>query len=114
MGFSIANYEMEGGGSRPIKVDAATITTANPNFATASSGSFVRTGGSKRSYGTVARQLILSRAIGEETPYASGSVSVSVPILTKAAFAAAAIGGTYTYGGLTDWVIVSKQPESSR
>lgn len=114
MGFSIANYETNTGASRPIKVRFDTISTANPNFATASSGTYVRAGGSKRAYGIVARQIVISRAIGQEAPYSSANVSVTIPYLTKAAFDAVSIGATYTYQGLEDWVVVGKQSEVSR
>lgn len=114
MGFSIANYETDAGASRPIKVKSTTITTANPNFATDSTGSYVRAGGSKRAYGLVARQIVISRPIGTEAAYSSSNVSVSIPILTKAAYAAASVGASYTYGGLEDWIIVSKISEVQR
>lgn len=114
MGFSIANYELEEGGARPIKVKTSTISTANPNFATAGSGDYVRAGGSKKAYGTVARQVIISRPVGTEDPYSSSNVSVSIPFLTKASFAAINVGATYTYAGLQDWIVVAKVSEISR
>jgi hypothetical protein len=114
MGFSIANYEMDDATSRPIKVKVSTISTANPDFATNSTGSYVRAGGSKKAYGTVARQVIISRPIGTEDPYSSSNVSVSIPFLTKAAFDAISVGASYTYAALTDWIVVAKVAEVTR
>lgn len=112
--FQIGNYQTDAGTFRPIRVQSFTISTANPNGATNGTGQFVRAGGSRRRYGTVARQVIISRQIGTNVPYGAASVSVSIPFLTKAAYDAVAIGATFTYNELSDWVVTGKQDETDR
>lgn len=112
--FQIANYEMDDGTFRPIKVAAFTISTINPNAQTEGTGSFVRAGGSTRRYGTVARQVSLSRQIGVTGAYSQATVSVTIPILTTAAFAALSIGETVTYNELEDWIVTGKKAEATR
>jgi hypothetical protein len=113
--FVVANYEMEAGGFRPIKVLSTTIIEdVNPNGDTAGVGAFVRAGGKRRMYGTVAREITISRQIGTNAPYSSASVGVSIPILTKAAFEALNVGAAFEYNSIDDFVITGKRPESTR
>jgi hypothetical protein len=112
--FAIANYEMDAGGFRPVKVLLSTISTANPNGATEGTGSYVRAGGSKKRYGTVCRQISIARNIGTGGDYDTASVSVTIPIFQKSVWTALAVGSAYTYGGKNDWLVVGKISESTR
>jgi hypothetical protein len=113
--FVVANYEMDDGSFRPIKVLTTTIIAdVNPNADTAGVGAYVRAGGKRRTYGTVAREVVISRQIGTADPYTSASVSVTIPILTKAAFEALNVGAAFEYNSVDDFVITGKRPESTR
>jgi hypothetical protein len=112
--FVIANYEMDVAGSRPIKVLSDTITTVNPNHNVDGTGSYVRARGSRKKYGTLARSITIARPIGTDAPYNSGSKTVRIPILTKAAYNGINVGAAYTYKALENWTVVGKNPESTR
>jgi hypothetical protein len=112
--FQIANYETDAGDFRPIKVKSTTVTELNPQAETSGTGTFVRAQGKKRAYGTIARQINISRNIGTAEPYSSSSVSVSIPYFTKEAFENVSVGSEYTYEGLEDWFVTSKTSESNR
>ena len=113
--FVISNYERDNATNGPIKIQAETITTWNPAGTAARTGSFIRARGSKKAYGTRARMVTLSRKIGDGTDYNSASVSVSVPVLTIAAYAALSDGQIVAYQLKTDWVVTKGgSPETTR
>ena len=112
--FVLANYETDAGAFRPIKVASMTITAVNVNGATAGTGSIVRAGGSRRRYGTVAREITISRQIGTVGAYDQATVSVTVPILKKSVYEGLGFGATFIYGGKEDWTVTSKRGESTR
>ena len=86
--FQVSKYERDDDTIAPIRIQTATITAINVVPAGNRTGEFARAGGSTRRYGTVARQITLSRPIGDGTLYGSGTVSVTIPILSKAVYAA--------------------------
>lgn len=112
--FIISKYERDDDTIAPIRIKAATITTINVVPAGNRTGEFARAGGSNRRYGTVARQITLSRPVGDGTEYGSGTVSVTIPILSKAVFAGIADGSTFAYNNKTDWVVAGQRGESRK
>jgi hypothetical protein len=112
--FQIANYETDAGSSRPIKIASYTLTAWNENHDVNATGAYVRAGGSKAKYGTVARQVNMSRQIGTQAAYSAATVSVSIPMLTKAAYNSIGIGSVQIYNGLEDWVVTGKTAEQTR
>ena len=112
--FITSKYERDDETIAPIKIKAATITAINVVPAGNRTGEFARSGGSTRKYGTVARQITLSRSIGDGTLYGGGTVSVTIPILSKAVFATIADGSSFAYNDKTDWVVAGQRGEARK
>ena len=112
--FIISKYERDDDTIGPIKIKATTITAINVVPAGNRVGDLVRAGGSTRSYGTVARQITISRSIGDGTAYNGGTVTVTIPILSKAVFAAIADGSSFAYAEKTDWTVSGQRSESRK
>lgn len=112
--FITSKYERDDDTIAPIKIKLETITAVNVVPAGNRTGEYARAGGSSRRYGTVARQVTLSRPIGDGTLYGSGTVSVTIPILSKAVFAAIADGAPFAYNGKTDWVVAGQRGEARK
>ena len=112
--FIISKYERDDGTVAPIRIKQTTITTVNVVPAGNRVGEFARAGGSTRQYGTVARQITLSRAIGDGTPYGSATVSVTIPILSRSVYEAIADGATFAYNDKTDWVVAGQRGEARK
>jgi hypothetical protein len=95
-----AKYETADGAVRPIKIQPETITTWNPEPAGTSSGAFVKVGGSRRGYGATAR---LARFEWNGAPPAGYDArgTITLPILTPAAWNGLTFGTTYAYQGAT-------------
>lgn len=95
-----AKYETANGVVRPVKVQPETITVWNPEPAGTSEGAFVRVGGSRRGYGTTAR---LCRFEWQGAPPAGYDArgTITLPILTAAAFNGLTFGTDYAYQGGT-------------
>lgn len=110
--FLISNYQRDDDTNAPIKVQAETVTTWNTAGVGSRVGTFVKARGSRREYGVIARSITLSRRIGDGTDYNSATVSVRVPILTKAAFALLNDGDVIAYQGKTDWIVAGQSAES--
>ena len=112
--FIISKYERDDQTVGPIRIKGTAITAINVVPAGNRVGDLVRAGGSTRRYGTVARQITISRKIGDGTAYNGGTVSVTIPILSKAVFAAIADGSTFVYNEKTDWVVSGQRSESRK
>jgi hypothetical protein len=112
--FIISKYERDDGTIAPIKIKAGTITTWNTVPEGNRVGEYARVSGSSRSYGTVARKVTLSRAVGGDTAFGSATVSVQVVVLSKDIFAGLADGTTVAYGSLTDWKVSGQKGESRK
>lgn len=112
--FVISKYERDDETVGPIRIKTTTITAINVVPAGNRTGDLVRAGGSTRSYGTVARQITLSRSIGDATLYGGGTVTVTIPILSKSVFAAIADGSTFAYNDKTDWTVSGQRSESRK
>ena len=112
--FIISKYERDDDTIAPIRIQAATITAINVVPAGNRVGEYARAGGSTRRYGTVARQITLSRSIGDGTLYGSGTATVTIPILSKAVFAAIADGSSFAYNGKTDWTVGGQRGEARK
>ena len=112
--FLVSKYERDDETIAPIRIKAETITAINVVPAGNRTGDYARAGGSTRRYGTVARQVTLSRSIGDGTLYGGGTVSVTIPILSKAVFTAIADGSTFAYNGKTDWTVGGQRAESRK
>ena len=112
--FLISKYERNDDTIAPIRIKAATITAINVVPAGNRTGDFARAGGSTRRYGTVARQITISRSIGDGSLYGSGTVSVTIPILSKAVLAAIADGYAFTYNDKSDWIVAGQRGESRK
>ena len=112
--FITSKYERDDDTIAPIRIKLETITAINTVPAGNRTGEFARAGGSTRRYGTVARQVTLSRPIGDGTLYGSGTVSVTLPILSKAVFATISDGASFAYNGKTDWVVAGQRGEARK
>ena len=112
--FLVSKYERDDDTIAPIKIKLETITAINTVPAGNRTGEFARAGGSTRRYGTVARQVTLSRPIGDGSLYGGGTVSVTIPILSKAVYAAISDGSTFAYNGKTDWVVAGQRGEARK
>lgn len=112
--FLISKYERDDGTIAPIRIKASTVTAVNVVPAGNRVGDFARAGGSTRMYGTVARQITLSRPIGDNTLYGGGTVSVTIPILSKSVYAGLADGAVFTYNDKTDWVVAGQRSEARK
>lgn len=112
--FLVSKYERDDDTIAPIKIKAETITAINVVPGGNRSGEFARAGGSTRRYGTVARQITLSRSVGDGTLYGGATVSVTVPILSKAVYAAISDGSSFAYNGKTDWIVAGQRGEARK
>ena len=112
--FIISKYERDDETIAPIRIQPETVTAFNAEPAGNRTGEFARARGSKRSYGTVARSVTLSRAVGDGTNYNGARVSIKIPILSKAAFAALTDGQVVSYADKTDWVVAGQSAESRK
>lgn len=112
--FVTSKYERDDDTIAPIKIKQETITAINVVPAGNQTGEFARAGGSTRRYGTVARQVTLSRSIGDSTQYGGGTVSVTIPILSKSVYAAISDGSTFAYNGKTDWIVAGQRGEARK
>lgn len=112
--FLNAKYEGDDGEIYPMRVRATTLTAANPAAtASATKENFVRAGGSSRAFGIRARQVVISREIGDPAvEYGSATISVSLPVPTLAAFSALEVGSAFTYKGINNWYISDLVNES--
>jgi uncharacterized protein YaiE (UPF0345 family) len=112
--FIIANYERDDNSVGPIRVQPETVTTWNTQATGAKSGYYIRARGSKRAYGVMARSVTLTRSIGSGEAYNAATVSLTVPVFTKAAWAALSAGQVVTYNGVSDWVVAGTNSEESK
>lgn len=112
--FLTSNYQKNDDTNAPIRVQAETITTWNPAGVGSRVGIYVKARGSRRQYGTIARSVTLSRRIGDGTDYNSATVTVRVPIMTKAAWLALNDGDVIAYQGKTDWQVAGQSDESTK
>lgn len=112
--FITATYERADGSFGPIKVQPETVTAWNPQAQGDLTGYYIKARGSKAAYGTVARSVSLTRQIGNGTAYNAGTVNVTVPMFTKAAWEALTTGQTLTYQGVEDWKVAGTNSEESK
>ena len=112
--FIISKYERDDETIAPIRIKQTTITAVNVVPAGNRTGEFARAGGSARRYGTVARQITISRSIGDGSLYGGGTVSVTIPILSKTVFAAIADGAAFAYNDKTDWIVAGQRGEARK
>lgn len=112
--FIIAAYERDDGTVGPIRVQPETVTPWNAQAAGSKTGYYIRARGSKRAYGVMARSVTLTRSVGSGEAYNAATVSLTVPVFTKAAWEALAAGQTIAYNGVTDWVVAGTNSEQSK
>lgn len=110
--FVNAGYERDNATIGPIKVQEETITTWNTSAPGVKTGGYVKSRGSKKAYGLVARYVSLSRTVGDGTDYNSAVVLVRVPVLSIAKFTAISVGDLVEYQGKADWKVASKTKEN--
>lgn len=112
--FVIAGYETDAGAVRPVRVQPETIiAAANPEAAGTITGSLVRVSGGRRKIGTKTRSMTLKQNIGAAVAGFQPTRSTTLPVFTKAAFDALAIGTPVTYNG-SAWTVSGKSPEAGR
>lgn len=107
-----AGYETEGGDTRPIRVQPETITAWNPEAVGTVSGSYVKVSGSRRGYGTFARVARFEWNGTPPTGYDDRG-TITLPILTPAAYNALNVGSNYAYLGAS-LTLIGLSPERSR
>ena len=112
--FIISKYERDDGTIAPIRLKATTVTAVNTVPDGNRTGEYARVSGGRRTYGTVARTITLSRSIGGDAAFSGGTVSVQIPILSKAVFDGLADGTAFVYGGLSDWKVAGQRGESRK
>lgn len=112
--FTLSKYELDGGQISPIRIQPETLgLTDGTNANTAPAGDvdlslFARARKGTREYGIGARFITISWNGSPPTGYKDGTLSV--PVLTAAAFNAYTVGENVTYLGTTA-VVVSKTAE---
>lgn len=114
--FILSKYEADSGEIHPIRIQPETIIAdTNPAPAGAITQSLrARVGGSSRTYGLHARKIRVTWTAPATHPegYKDGG-TITLPILSAAAYAAINIGQTFNY--LANSVTVTgKSPEESR
>ena len=112
--FVNAGYERDNATIGPIKVQQETLTDWNTTSPGVKTGGYVKSRGSKRAYGLVARYVSLSRVVGDGSDYNSAVVLVRVPILSIAKFTALSIGDTVAYQLKADWKVAAKHKEENK
>ena len=112
--FIIGNYERDDDSIGPIRVQPETVTPWNAQAVGSKTGYYIRARGSKRAYGVMARSVTLTRAIGSGEAYNAATVSLTVPVFTKAAWQALSAGQVVAYNGITDWVVAGTNSEESK
>lgn len=112
--FVLSVYERNNGTFGAIRVQPETITAFNPAAGGTLSGQRIRARGSSRRYGTRARGVTLSRAVGSGADFNAAKVQINLPILTKSAWDALSDGQILTYQGINDWQVAGKYEESNR
>jgi hypothetical protein len=112
--FAIAGYEADDNTVRPIRVQPETIIAAtNPEAAGNKVGTLVRVSGGRRKYGLKARSMTLKQNVGAAVAGFQPTRSITLPVFTKAAFAALAIGNPVQYNG-SAWTVAGYSPEAGR
>ena len=111
---TVAGYERDDGTFGSVRVATSTITTWNPIAVGVRTGYFIKARGSKKSYGTIARSVSLSRQIGDGSAYGGGTVNLTVPVFQKSLWAALATGQVLVYQAKTDWVVSGTKAEESK
>jgi hypothetical protein len=118
-GFSIAKYAADSGTIHPIRIQPETAaalvgTTANaaPAGAVTAGAITARVTGGNRAYGVKARSISFRFTAAPPAGYLANQV-YRIPILVKATYDAATIGGVGQYLTVAT-VIVGKNPERQR
>jgi hypothetical protein len=112
--FIIANYQRDDDTIGPIRVQPESVTTWNVQATGAKTGYYIKARGSKKAYGIHARTVTLTRAVGSGEAYNAATVSLTVPVFTKAAWEALSAGQVVAYNGVTDWVVAGTGSEESK
>jgi hypothetical protein len=112
--FIIANYERDDGSIGPIRVQPETVTEWNEQADGSKTGYYIKARGSKKSYGVHARSVTLTRAVGTGAAYNAATVSLTVPVFTKAGWEALSAGDVLEYNGVEDWVVAGTNSEESK
>jgi hypothetical protein len=112
--FVIAKYETDQGDTRPVRVQPETIiASTNPEGTGTLAGGLIRVSGGKRKIGKKARSMTLKQNIGAPVNGYQATRTITLPVFTKAAFDALAIGQAVTYNAGT-WVVTGASPESGK
>lgn len=112
--FVYAKYETNAGDVRPIRVQPETIIAAtNPEGTGSLAGGLVRVSGGRRKIGTKARSMTLRQNVGAAVGGYQPTRGITLPVFTKAAFEALAIGQAVTYNG-SAWTVAGTSPEAGR
>jgi hypothetical protein len=117
--FSISKYAADSGTIHPIRIQPETAaaqvgTTANaaPTAAVTAGAITARVTGGNRAYGVKARSISFKFTAAPPAGYLANQ-TYRVPVLVKATYDAATVGGVGTYLGVAT-VIVGKNPERQR
>jgi hypothetical protein len=117
--FSISKYAADSGTIHPIRIQPETAAalvgaTANaaPAGAVTAGAVTARVTGGNRAYGVKARSISFKFTAAPPSGYLTNQI-YRVPVLVKATYDAATVGGTGTYLGVAT-VIVGKNPERQR
>jgi hypothetical protein len=112
--FVTAKYGTDAGTVRPIKIQPETLAAAfNSEPAGAVTGTLVRVSGGKRRIGTKARLVTLKQNVGDVVAGYQPTRSITLPILSLAAYNGLVVGATVVYNG-GNWTVSGKSPESGR
>lgn len=107
--FVLSRYERVNGDVHPIRVQPETITAWNPAPAGATTSDIrAKVSGTSREIGLTARKVRISFGANPPGDYAPFS-SISLPVLTPAAFAALEEGDVVQYQG-TSATVLGKSP----
>lgn len=98
----------------PIRLQPETIAVSGGGSSSPTTGTqrVTAPGKSRKAYGIHARYVTIARKIGTGVgPYTGGTVTAKIAVGTPGQMAGLPIGQTVSYGGLTDWLVVSQTPE---
>lgn len=115
--FLDAFYEADDGSVTAIKIQpetaAAAFSPGGTNVIPSgdNASGITRVGGSRRAYGRKARQVRITSS-SPPTGYKSPS-TITLPVLTRAAYNAITLSSTVTYLGAT-WTVSGKSSEAGR
>lgn len=106
-------YEDDQGGIRVAKLQPETIATWNPAATGTANADQIRISGSKNSLGRKARYVTISRPLGAPVDGIQPTQTLTVPVMTPAAFVLLPIGTSVAYLG-NNYTVVSQSGESGR